>query len=288
MVANTGVLSPTDSVVYFRALENIEKIRSERISYIDKNSLEDQGKSNLVICDVMMKYVDTRRKGGPEPFVAQDPRDNTKYRTYYPMMANENFHNHAPTAKMRGKGLDSADGIFVSAVFYGSHYWYYALAHENDCNGISDIKFLTEDEARKDYQFYTKRGDHARHGLGGLLVDKRYVYVKFIDKEENSAKRITAFGLWDDQAKSTDSTKEKHIFASTGGAEYFSVFTESEYDKFKNFWTTVDVEKSKGGLRFYQGGASSSLHYFYPVYSIEPLPLLEESEKYKDLKSLTW
>ena len=288
MSANKAEIVGEDQVILVNANKNIKKIKEARQEYIDKNKLEEQNKSNLVICDIMMKYHDSRRKGGPEPFVARDPRDNSKYRTYYPMMANENFHNNKATAEMRGKGLDTSDELFVSAVHHGSHYWYYSLAHENDCDGISDIKFLTEDEARKDYQFYTKRGDHARNGLGGLLVHKRYVYVKFIDKTDSTSKKITAFGLWDDSAKGGELQKEKHIFASTGGAEYFSVFAESEYNKFKNFWTTDKVESSKGNLRFYQGGGAVTYHHFFPVYSTEQLPLLEESEKYKDLNSLKW
>lgn len=288
MKAQRGRITGPDSIMMVNARNNIKKIKLARKDYIDRNTLVEQSKSNLVICDVMTKFHDTRRKGGPEPFVAPDPRDNSKYRTYYPMMANQNFHDENGTAKMRGKGLDTNDNLFVSAVFYGSHYWYYALAHENDCDGISDIKFLTEEEARSKYLFYTKRGDHARHGLGGLLVHKRYVYVKFIGKNDSVSKKITAFGLWDDQVETSDSSKEKHIFASTGGAEYFSVFTETEYDKFKNFWNQSEVEKSKGNLRFYQGGGAVTLHHFFPVYSTEPLPLLEESEKYKDLNSLKW
>ena len=288
MESNLGEITKKDSNLLEIARENITKIKLARKKYIDENALDEQGKSNLVLCDVMMKYQDTRRKGGPEPFVAPDPRDNSKNRTYYPMMANENFNNNKSTAKMRGKGLDTNDEVFVAAVHYGSHYWYYALAHENDCDGIGDIKFLTEDEARKDYPFYTKRGDHARNGLGGLLVNKRHVYVKFIDKNETTTEKITAFGLWDNKAKTGSSQDEKHIFASTGGAEYFSVFTESEYNKFKNFWNTSKVKKTKGDLKFYQGGGAVTPHPFFPVYSTESLPLLQESEKYKNLNSLKW
>ena len=287
MRAKSKFLAREDSIMLVNARDNIKKLERSRKDYIDQNSLVEEGKSNLVICDVMMKHQSPRRSGGPEPFVAPDPRDNSKYRTYYPMMANNNFNNKAHTAKMRGKGLDTNDDHFVSAVHYGSHYWYYALAHENDCDGIADIKFLTEEEARESYPFYTQRGDDARNGLGGLLVHKRHVYVKFIDPSDSKSKKITAFGLWDDSAQSSDSQKEKHVFASSGGAEYFSVFTESEYKKFKNFWTTDSVMKSKGNLRFYQG-AAATLNHFFPVYSKEPLPLLEESAKYKDLNSLKW
>lgn len=271
-----GKMSEADRLVIENARANAASLCTHRDDYLEKQIILDKEKSPLVICDVMMINEPERRKGGkPEIFVAPDPFDKTKMRTYYPMITNQYFDPKQGSKAMRGMPIDTNDDVFLASGHTTSHYWYVALAHRDDCNGIVDIKFATDGEAPSGY---IKRGDHGSHGLSGLLPHKRYVYVRFGDSTTSPSNLITAFGLYDDhddyKKKFPGDNETYRIFASSLGAEIPSVHTGQQIVAFHEFWKKGFM---KGNKAFYSGGGAHP-HSFYPVYSTQPLPLSELSK----------
>ncbi|MDE5868842.1 MAG: hypothetical protein K2H18_01300, partial [Muribaculaceae bacterium] len=247
----------------------------------------------IILCDVMMVNDPQRRKDGkPEPFVERDPNDKDKFRTYYPLITNNNFDIGKPSNnKMRGYPIDTNDDVFLASGHTSSHYWYYSLAHESDCNGIEDIQFLTEKEKYDNYPLYTRRGSHARHGLSGLLVKERYVFVKFAppksSKYYDKTKIIKSFGLYD---KHSDYDKKNNqpgirIIASTAGAELPFIINEESNNRFYDYWNR-DTENYLriGQEQLYQGGGAVIHHKIYPVFSTKQLHTNRFSELNFNLK----
>lgn len=288
LLNSTSNLSKDDKTLIKNARDNVQKLKDARQDFIESQLLEDADKSPLVIADVMMVNNGNRRfVGEPKPFLGTDPRDPSKHRMYYPMICNSNFAIKKPSKGMRGKPIDTNDDVFLSSRHTSSHYWYYSLAHANDCTPIVDIRFLTEKEAHDNsaYRFYHKRGDHARHGLGGLLTKERYVFVKYQDSGYDSTldAPITAFGLYDDHKDYSQRDLEEHIIASTAGAELPLNYMPSEYGTFRAFWNTGSSTIRNN--HFYEGGGALP-HPLKLIYSTKPL----SSSNLSDLKisSSTW
>ena len=266
-------ISKEDKDIIENARENIIKLRNARNQFIESQLLHDSDKTPLVIADVMMvNNPDRRMPGQPKPFLAPDPRDGSKERMYYPMICNDNFAIKKASKGMRGKPIDTNDAVFITSRHTSSHYWYYALAHQSDCTPIVDIRFLTEKEAHdnSNYRFYYKRGDHARHGLSGLLAKERYVYVKYQDMgyDSNIQYPITAFGLYDDHSDYKNLELQDHIIASTIGTELPKTYTPSEYGEFRAFWNNeYSIVRNN---HFYEGGGDIP-HPLKLIYSTKPL-----------------
>ena len=280
-------MSEADKKVLANARANMQALIDGRDVYLDQNRVTEKEDSPLVICDVkMINSKDRRKNGKPVPFVDQDPMNSDEYRTYYPLITNQFFDPRQGAKEMRGKPVDTNDNVFISSGHTSSHYWYVAFAHADDCNGITDIKFCNEGD---EPDFYIKRGDHARNGLSGMLVKKKYVYVKFAEKPEKrdskqTARLITAFGLYDShkdykvryKGEREDSINIRRIFASSFGADIPAVYIEDDVSKFFNFWQhgyKVDTVKNN---RFYQGGGVTP-HHLYPVYSTHPIDSLPKN-----------
>ena len=161
--------------------------------------------------DIMMKFGTNGHKNGePQPFVAADPRNPTTLRIDYPMMANK----YAPADI--GYALETSQQEYIVCEDSKDEYWYYAMALENECDGIVDVIF------GKSKDYYYKRGDHAA-ATGGLLNTKNYVLVKFFDETVNSpAEKITAVAIMEGSK----------VIASTGGSELKRSPTEGEVNAF--------------------------------------------------------
>lgn len=256
-----GHMSSLDSAIVYNARANLKTLIDNKQAYVNYYTTKPEAKSRLVLCDLMMKYNKERRKSGqPEPFVAADPRNPTKYRTYYPMMANKHMNN----SSMQGKAIDTNDNYFVTAVHNGSHYWYYTMAHEDDCDGIVGIEF-----SEKPDNYYVLRGDDARTGTGGLLIKKRRVCIKYFDPmydETNS--KITAFGIYDE--------KQNQIIASTGGAELSLSANQSETERWTTFWDSTE-SKNRTSVHFYAFGGAEFRHYIRGYWSTKDLPITQIS-----------
>lgn len=259
----TGVeLSHQDSLILSNARANILSIQNAKKDYVDRHLTAPKEATRLVLCDVMMKYDSDKQKSGkPEPFVAKDPRDASKLRTYYPMMANKFFDYRRSSEHQRGHAIDTNVDCFIVGAETGSHYWYYALAHEDDCTGIVDIHFYDHLE---DYFVY--RGDEASKGSGLLNYPKK-VCVKYFDKGVHSSdQKITAFGIYDDHKE------VNNIIASTGGSELAIEATESEYNKWVEFWSGAKDHHEWPKYAFYHGGGSIP-HGIYVKYTTKNLPI---------------
>lgn len=257
-----GDLSLQDSLILENARANIALIQDRKMDYVSRHLTYPKEASRLVLCDVMMKYDSVKKGSGrPEPFVARDPRDDSKFRTYYPMMANKFFGIYGNTADQKGFALDTNVDSFIVGAGTGSHYWYYTLAHEDDCQGIVDIKFY--DHLETDF---TYRGDAASMGTGLLNYAKK-VCVKYYDPGRNSkSEKITAFGIYDDNGS------VNNIIASTGGSELALEATGSEYDKWADFWNGCKDHHEWPKYAFYHGGGHIP-HGLYVKYTTKDLPI---------------
>lgn len=250
-------LSDADRAILANAKANVHRLADNKGAYIQRYLTQPKPKTRLVLCDIMMKNNNNRRKSGdPKPFVAPDPRNPTKYRTYYPMMANKYFDSGRSSAKQRGRAIDTNDDCFLASGHGSSHYWYYCLAHEDDCDGIVDIQFYSDS-----HDYYVPRGSKASDH-SGLCNYPRRVCVRYFDAGagHKPEMKITAFGIWDEY--------DKHIIATTGGSELRMSATESEFNIWKNFWT----DYKKNSVRFYEGGGVNP-HFIYPCYSTKNLPI---------------
>lgn len=255
-------LSKDDSVMLRNARANVASITNAKFDYIERHLTYPKEATRLVLCDVMMKYDEQcEASGKPEPFVAPDPRDASKLRTYYPMMANKFFDKKQKTEHRRGHAINTNIGCFKSGIGKGSHYWYYALAHEDDCQGIVDITFYDHLE-----DFFSYRGDPASK-CSGLANYPKYVCVKYYDPGKyTSADKITAFGIFDDHKQ------VNNIIASTGGSELALEATESEYNNWVNFWKGAKDHHKWPKYAFYHGGGAIP-HGIYVKYTTKTLPI---------------
>lgn len=266
---DTLKLNHNDSLILQNAHANVAKLREDRIDYISRNLRYPERGSRLVLCDVMMKYdKKVAQSGKPEPFVAKDPRNANKKRTYYPMMANKFFDKKKQTENQRGHAINTNVGCFIAGVPSGSHYWYYALAHEDDCTGIVDITFYDHLEDGFSY-----RGDPANMGSGLCNYPKK-VCVKYFDSSRDvTSQKITAFGIFDDHKE------VNNIIASTGGSELSLYATSSEEKYWNDFWKGAKDHHKWPRYAFYHGW-SSIPHGIYVKYTTKDLPI-------KSIKNVT-
>lgn len=224
----------------------------------------------LVLADFYMKKADTdsHRDGEPKSFVGTGP-DGKMY-IYFPMMANGNFlyadgSGNFVYRDQQGYAAETNQDHFVSADTKACHYWYYALGYDSECNGMTDIMF-----DNSDHSGYTRRGDHANDGVGGL-IDNNYVYVKTGTSSTPYEEKIKAVGLYNHSNKDKISSPEKwRIWATSGGAEMKLPFENSENIRnFDEYWEPWDndghTSAAKGSNDFYIGGlgTANDIRIFY-------------------------
>lgn len=244
---NAGQMTHDDSIAANRSEKVIEKLCDAKIPYLEAHAFKAAERSRIVVADFMMKNGENgHKKGDPKSFIALDPRDNSKkkYLIYYPMMANK----YSPVDK--GYAIEtSQDKFYPGLLDDEDQYWYYALAHENDCDGIVDFKLVKDSEAG---DYYHPRGDNADVGGSGGLLNNNRVQVKYFDPAINDpSEKITAVGLY---LKKDDNktVKTDRIFASSGGSELAPNATESEFNAWDEWWKTgsrvVDYQWNEKGL----------------------------------------
>lgn len=255
-------LSHKDSVILRNARANVEKITSAKQDYVERHLSHPANPTRLVLCDVLMKYdKDKQASGEPEPYVTTDPRDPSKKRIYYPMMANKYFDYKRSTEHQRGHAIDTNVDCFIVGAETGSHYWYYTLAHENDCEGLIDITFYDHNETD-----FVSHGDPASTATG-LLNYAKTVRVKYYDAARYpNAQKITAFGIFDDHRE------VNNIIASTGGSELALDATGTEQNEWTSFWSGCYKHHDWPKYAFYHGGGSIP-HGIYPAYTTKDLPI---------------
>lgn len=116
---------------------------------------------------------------------------------------------------------------YVSVNDSEDHYWYYALAHADDCYGITDVQFVKDVP-----EWYTPRGDNAFPG-SGFDITKNRVCVRFEAPGVEDSRKITAFGLYE---KSDDPFTATRVMSATAGAELRPYPTSQEQSQWESFW----------------------------------------------------
>ncbi len=182
-------------------------------------------KRAVVLADMVMRC---SRKESPRPFVAQSPHDKHTRLIYFPMRANI-------------YAIDDYGEAFDSAIYNNRdnesdihEYWYYALAATDDCNGLTDIRFSSEETPAA--EGYVRRGDAgAESGC--------HLWVKPFDAaRDDGAMRITAAGIAD------RNIKVNNIITSTGGADLFCNASEEDITLWEIFWNNCREGDTIWGL----------------------------------------
>lgn len=238
---NLNKLTHRDSLVMNRMTHLIDSLSTERIKFIEKNANAMTDRTKLVVADFkMINGSNGHKKGEPTSKVLEDPRETGKYRIYYPIMANK--YNHY--SKDEGYALETTQNAYYNgALDNQDHYWYYALGHEDDCEGIVDVQFLD-----KTPEFYVRRGDSS--DPGGLVVTNNYVCVRYFDKGvHDPSQKITAIGLYRKHKGDFDPCR---VIGSTGGSELRWHYNETEYNAWFNWWNTgasyVETQWNEGAM----------------------------------------
>lgn len=265
--------TPLDKAKVDKWVAISDRLAENRCDYIASHFAPVYEKPRLVLADILMKEgTNNHAEGEPEPFIDKDPRDGTKYRIYYPMMANTKY---SPREDERGYAIETSSDAYIVGSDSKDHYWYYALAPEDDCTGIVDIVVYW-----KPLDFYYRRGQHANSGVALALADN-YVMVKYYDADAKDAdpyKKITAVALGDpNKGKIIPYDK---IWASTGGSELKRNFTESELKKWQDWWgDSATVSTHKDNKYWFDGALSSKPNKIKVGYSTKTLPIDRLNEK---------
>ncbi len=260
--------SEADMEAVTRLLNNYSDLLNAKDDYLNSKQVKQQAKSRLVLADIIIKSgTNGHKKNEPAPFVAQDPNNQNNYLTYYPMMSNSN----APCEN--GYAFEVTCHHYIDATDYDDKYFYYALAPSDNCLGIVDAVFCQEGTA-KDFnggKYYIPRGVHANHEMSGAL-DNNYLFVKYYDEgvDHDPSKKITAIGF-------ANVDKKDKIIASTGGSELRMNATQTEENKFNQFWDKKNWnwyadDRSGKNWVFYKGGLVKH-NRFYTIYSTQELPI---------------
>lgn len=255
----------------------VEDKESERYKAIkqyweeyEQSKYTELPEDKLVLADFFMKKSGdgSHRNGEPKSFVSTGP-DGKKY-IYFPMMANGNFlyaddKGNYVYQEQQGYAAQTNQDHFVSGTTKACHYWYYALAYDSECNGITDILFDNDGHSG-----YTRRGDHANDGVEGL-IDNNYVYIATGTSSTPSSDKIKAVGLYNHSNKDKTGSRDLwRIWATSGGAEMKMPFHNSETENnFNNYWEPWDndghTSTTKGSNDFYIGGlgTANDIRIFY-------------------------
>ena len=265
------VTDPTeaDAEALSRWLENYSELLNAKDDYLNSKQVVQRAKSRMVLADVIIKSGSNGHKNGdPVPFVGQDPNDQNNYLTYYPMMANSN----APCD--RGYAFEPSSDNYITVVDNDDKYFYYALAPSDDCLGIVDAVFCTKDEA-EDFnggKYYEKRGVHANDNMSAAIADN-YLYVKYYDEgvDHDPSKKITAIGF-------VNRDDHNKIISSTGGSELRMNATQTDENRFNEFWAEKNWnwyagERTGAKWCFYEGDFTVKHNLFYVAYTTQDLPI---------------
>lgn len=250
-----GRMSQADSLALENAYANVVKLSGAKMDYLERHAHKMTDATPLIVCDIMMKNgANGHKNGDPQPFVAPDPNEPSKYRRYYPMMANRN----APYDE--GYAMETTQNdYYVSVSDSEDHYWYYAMAHEDDCYGIVDVQFVPDPP-----EWYTARGDNAFPGGNGMNITKNRVCVRFADPKASGQKKFTAFGLYN---KNDGSFNPDRVMASTAGSELRPNPVQSEYNDWRAFWSSgASYVKTQ-----WNEGTFTQHVKIWPCYSTSPV-----------------
>lgn len=251
-------LTEEDVKALEKIADHVNELIDAKPAYLEGKARQMTAKPRLVIADFMMKKGTNNHKDGePKAFIDKDPRNPNKRLIYYPMMANP---KNAP--KDKGYAMETSQDAYVVGADGVDQYWYYALASEDDCDGIVDIIFHNGDK-----DFYYPRGDHANDGIT-VVANDNYVQLKYFNDGDPKTK-ITAIALVEPKKGKAE---VDHILASTGGSELKRRYNEREYDSWKNWWNQEMKVSGDDYDEYWYEGANTNNTEFIPVYSTKDLP----------------
>ncbi len=245
-------MSPDDIAALGQLTKNYETLADNLKSYMARHSSRMEVKRPMVLADIMMKR---SRELNPGPFVAQCPYNPALRLIYFPMLSN------AYAIEDNGYAFDSASYNNHETASPEREFWYYALAATDDCDGITEIRFTTEDSA--DAEGLIRRGDEGQES-------GRCVWIKPFDTmTDDPDTRITAAGIAD------HNIKIDRIITSTGGSELHPMADEEMVTLWDLFWSDC----LKDSTAWSDGDGCTHPHLLHPVWSIKPLTVEHLSDQ---------
>lgn len=269
-------ITDDDLKLFDNAKKNLDKLVNAKLSYLESKVIKDPEAKRLVVADIYMKKCDGIKQSGEAlPFTMPDPTEkfSNNILTYYPMMANVQSkcdHDYPFSASRYD---------YAVAAHYQDMVFYYALAPEDQCQGIVDIVFEDAISSCPDGS-YVKRGNNSYIGHG-MQNKKNAVYVKYYDETDGNKPedKITAFAI----VQKVDHPTAKNIYASTGGAERKPGFTTNQLNQWIKFWDE-DEGKGRGTMRWsksvwFEGGGLIKYNDLWPAYTTKDLPIKQMTDK---------
>ncbi|WP_165156492.1 MAC/perforin domain-containing protein [Parabacteroides sp. ZJ-118] len=195
-------------------------------AYVDDHSkLADKPK--LVVADFMMLRAKNGYQEQPEQRVMVGPDGMTK-RIYTPLVAN----SKAPGDERKGCMLETSSANYIAVSDATDQLWWVALDFVDECDPITNIRFLDSDAARS--AGYTIRGDNADSGMNWSAIDNHYVSLKFAEEADREAGRvITGVGV------ARESGDQYSVIASSPGTDMLMPYTLTQ-TQFERFWGTTN------------------------------------------------
>lgn len=250
---------PLDEAVANKWLAVASRLAEKRCEYIANASSYVYPRSRLVVADFFMKKSDDgHRKDDPKTLILFDEKDQ-QYRIYYPMMVNQ---FQTDDERNWGYALETSGSPYNVIGNDADHYWYYSLAYEEDCTGLTDVDFAN----KKPSDDYFKRGDDSYHGEMGINFSPRYTWVKYFNsKRDDPSQKITAIGL-------TVDGKVDHVFSSTGGSELHPKSDSYDKAEWLEGWRQ-NADRSHIKHKWNDGGWWVQNWKFAPIMRRDTLPI---------------
>ena len=250
---------PSDEETAKKWLAVANRLAEKRSEYIAEKASKIYPRTRLVVADFMMvKSDDGHRKDDPKTLIRFDDKDQ-QYRIYYPMMVNQ-FQTE--DERNWGYALETSGSPYNVIGNDADHYWYYSLAYEEDCTGLTDVDFAHN----KPSDDYFKRGDDSYHGEMGIYPNPRYTWVKYFNsKRDDPSRKITAIGLTVDE-------KVDHVFSSTGGSELHPMSDSYDKAEWLEGWRQ-NADRSHIKHKWNDGGWWTQNWKFAPIMRRDTLPI---------------
>lgn len=233
-------------------------------NYLDtylEESAPKQTEVPIVVADFMMKTAENDHSAPIEQKIMQGP-DNDKKHIYHPLVLNKNFHDKSEIGMM----VDTSSDNFLVTGDAKDQLWWVALDFADECNPITDVAFLTRDDAAK--KGFTIRGDDAESGMNWGAIDNHYVALKFAGSNIPPSEHITGVGLyqeWEGDPK---------IIATSPGTDMLPPYNNMQ--QFERYWSIEDRDykvgtagqgKKEKASWFGENSATHNNDYIFPVYT---------------------
>ena len=257
--------------LYYLALDSAR--RSSMAEYLDTFIEENTVAMHpvpLVVADFRMETQSSEHKIPEYQFMIGPDQQNKLL--YYPLIINDKFYDE----DYHGRAVDTADDAFLVVAESRAQSWWVALEYADECTPITDIRFLTESEAKENdtTKSYTKRGENAQTGMHWDAIDNHYVYVKFNKYNvTDTANYIKGVGLYHNtEKKNKPAEVPPAVIASSPGTESFAPYVDQT--NYNRYWTGdnyVVKGDGEGDSWFGNNNATHHIWRLYPAYTTKNL-----------------